>query len=431
MVDTNPLSPDLKHSILFISRLFPPIGGSGVQRIVKTIKYFNRTDYRIFVLTTDRTKEGTWPSDPSLLNEVSPVQIVRTKTGELSDQAPMWLRKIVGLIFLPDIYALWAFRALPAAIRLIRKERIRHIYASGPPFVNLMIGALVKRFTSAKLILEYRDGWTLNPYHPINVAPWYLRLQRKVIQLMERTILGRADHVIYVTSGTMQLYCSTFPKVLTPAQVSVVYNGYDPDDFTDNITATQDKCIFTYVGMFFPFRRPDNFLRGLARVIQADPTVSNSIVVRFVGGFISAEIEHEVRECINKLGLEKNMEYVGNVSHKKSVEYLRQSTINLFITGNVPGGEHVVAGKTFEYLAAKRPVLALTYSNGEAGNMFLRSGLGVIVDDTNETELAKVISAMVNDWRNHKLPSCNMDQVEAYAKPKLVEAIAHTLDSIK
>ncbi|MBI4798997.1 MAG: hypothetical protein HY794_09745 [Desulfarculus sp.] len=62
-------------TVLFISYIFPPAGGAGVQRALKFVKYLGSHGWRSVVLTPDRPSVPVL--DPSLARDLPPGQVVR------------------------------------------------------------------------------------------------------------------------------------------------------------------------------------------------------------------------------------------------------------------------------------------------------------------------------------------------------------------
>ena len=77
----------MKKNILYIAYFFPPLGGSGVQRTLKFVKYLPMYDKLPIVVTV---KEGhNFAYDEEMIKEVpDSVKIYRSDSGE-----SLWLRK--------------------------------------------------------------------------------------------------------------------------------------------------------------------------------------------------------------------------------------------------------------------------------------------------------------------------------------------------
>jgi len=71
--------------VLYVAFFFPPLGGAGVQRSLKFVRYLPAHGWRATVLTS---RARYWMSDASLLAELDPeTRIVR---------APFWGARLAG-----------------------------------------------------------------------------------------------------------------------------------------------------------------------------------------------------------------------------------------------------------------------------------------------------------------------------------------------
>ena len=55
-------------TVLVVTPYFPPVGGGGVQRITKFVRYLRDFDWNPIVLTIDQPAYSTF--DPSLVSEL-------------------------------------------------------------------------------------------------------------------------------------------------------------------------------------------------------------------------------------------------------------------------------------------------------------------------------------------------------------------------
>ncbi len=79
------------------------------------------------------------------------------------------------------------------------------------------------------------------------------------------------------------------------------------------------------------------------------------------------------------------VELIPQVSHQKSIEYLLSSDFLLLFIAK-KNSEIVIPAKLFEYLAAKKPILAIMPLHGEAADLIrnLQAGYLVEIDDVKQ-----------------------------------------------
>ena len=156
------------------------MGGGGVQRIVKFLKYWNYSAYRVSVVTVKSSH--SFAEDPTLLEDIPDhVQVIRSGSldpfrlaslfkrffafrrrnpPELVYESAGFWRRLAMRFFLPDSRLLWLPFALWKLVWLHRRQPIDVLIASMPPFTTGLIAALWKRWALGRLILDFRDAWT-------------------------------------------------------------------------------------------------------------------------------------------------------------------------------------------------------------------------------------------------------------------------------
>src|SRR6476619_6770093 len=110
-----------RRRVLMLAYVFPPIGGGGVQRTVKFVRYLEPLGWDATVVTT---RSRLYPArDPSLLQEVpAATRIVRTRALPLASWIGAILHRLhldrIGVwITWPDGGKGWAPFAVERALR--------------------------------------------------------------------------------------------------------------------------------------------------------------------------------------------------------------------------------------------------------------------------------------------------------------------------
>jgi glycosyltransferase involved in cell wall biosynthesis len=71
---------------------------------------------------------------------------------------------------------------------------------------------------------------------------------------------------------------------------------------------------------------------------------------------------------------------VGYVDHPKSIEYLLRSDLLLLVIPKVKNNKGILTGKFFEYLASKKPVLAIGPTDGDLAKIIQETKCGQMFD---------------------------------------------------
>ena len=99
------------------------------------------------------------------------------------------------------------------------------------------------------------------------------------------------------------------------------------------------------------------FLKIFSKLVKVDQQWR----IRFVGN-----VSDVVNTEIQKLNLEKWVEFIPYVEHKKSVEYMINSDLLLLIIPNTENNKGILTGKLFEYIATGNPIIYIGPEDGDA-----------------------------------------------------------------
>lgn len=119
--------------------------------------------------------------------------------------------------------------------------------------------------------------------------------------------------------------------------------------------------------------------------------------VRFIGSPSLSVINK-----IKKIGLEKYLEFIPTVSHERSIEFLMQSTILLLVIPEVKDDKGILTGKLFEYLAARKPIICIGPSDGDAAEIIRECNAGKAFDRIMENQLTEYFDELVRRWKLNK-----------------------------
>ncbi len=439
--------------VLLITYYFPPSGGAGVQRWLKTINYLPKAGVETIVLTVDPAVASYPQIDESLCNDVpSGIKIYRTRTREIlslykkvspknevpyggfaNEPNPNLLQKISrfirGNFFLPDPRRGWNKYALAKAKEIIETEAIDTIVTTSPPHSTQLIGLELKRlYPHLKWVADLRDPWT-DIYYNEDLYP--TRWAKKCNLRYERSVLLGADQIITVSEECKRLFAA---KAEVAEKIAVVPNGYDTKDFIQLGVVKELGIRNEELGISVQMRGEPSLLE-LSRVQPEITSLANNlktlsyigvwapqydieplkmlvqgrkdILLRFVG-VVSEDIKREIESW----GVQT--EFISYVSHKKAIEYMQASDALLLFIPNVPNNEGILTGKLFEYLASGRKILLFGPESGDAMSLI------------NECEAGECFSNNFNLDSFLNMPYKGNDNIKLYSR----EALAYKIVSL-
>jgi glycosyltransferase involved in cell wall biosynthesis len=399
--------------LLLIAFYFPPAGGGGVQRTLKFCRHLPEFGVDVDVLAPSDPK--WFAIDEPLLAEIPAATTVhRTRfigpassfRGDALHGSRGWRRAAVHARYayeralIPDKAAPWAATAVPAAVRIVRRRRIDAIMTTSPPPSVHLIGAAVATATSRPWVADLRDSWLAHPHRRYESRG--VRAKRAVERTMARTVARRASALVAVTEAIAAELGALDPGAA--AKTHVIGHGVDLSDFEGLAYAPEGPFTIVHTGAFFGQRSPRPFLTGLRDLLHRRPDLHGQVVVRFVGDLRASD-----RAWARALGIDDAWEETGFVPFREAVAAQRSADALLLLIPRADGrGDTVVSGKVYEYLAARRPVLAAVPPAGVAAALVRTAGAGEVVDCDDADAQSHALEALVDRRRNGGLPDIEL-----------------------
>jgi glycosyltransferase involved in cell wall biosynthesis len=426
--------------VLIIAYIFPPIGGSGVQRTLKFVKYLPQLGWQPIVVCGDDGHICGDSMDPSLPKDVPEgVPVYRrpfvsayglrrwakrklgfARTGQQptfqseQDQVivPVELqaslpegaekpisRRILGTIAkimepiekpLIDAATYWALSIVPLCRRLVTEHNVDVIFSTSFPYSDHLTGLLTKKLTGRPWVADFRDPWTLNACFQ------HTGFRRRVDMFVERQVLYQADKIVAATP----LYTQNFRELAPDRAASdfvTITNGYDETDFqvlTDQGASMSvpwrdsggGKITIAHVGYVFPGSAIP-FLLALAHLGD----VAHRLRVVFIGGLAVPDMR-----WLQDHPVPVEIQFTARVPHAQAIHSMQSADAVLLLIGDGPDWLGHYPGKLFEYTRCGTPIL-LSGPNGASAQLVRESGTGCTVPANDIEGTAEAIRLLATD----------------------------------
>lgn len=417
--------------ILIIANEFPPMGGAGVQRTTKFVKYLRDFGFEPIVITKEHVG-GL--SDSSLLKDIpNGIKVYRLKAYDFVNRTgilklPM---KFIGTrILSPDPELFWYYFNRDKVLDIIKKEKIKLIYTTSFPYSSHLLGLyLRKKMNNIRWVVDFRDEWTNNPYLRDS---FFKRLRFKAEKKKELEVTSNCDYFITNTPLMLEGFLKDNEDLHNNS--TFIPNGYDEEDFCQAIDKRdgQDKFVITYTGSLYGRRNLDEFLDGLKLAIDENKIDKDRLEIRIVGNIYDKVIESYSKAY----NLEGIMKSYGYLAHKESIQMLFNSDIILLVIGKGKGSRNFYTGKIFEYIRANRPILAIVPEDGVAADVIRETRTGLVVDTENIEGIKNALVDYYKSWLNNAMVyNADITQIEKYSRKaqtkKLAEIFTRQLNLLK
>lgn len=371
------------NSLLLITIGFPPERSAGYIRPARLAKYLPRFGWTTVVLTSRVASAPAGEAVPGdcriyraprmdVARWFARLRAVLARPFRPAAAAPggealasTGRSRLADSFLLPDAHALWVPGAVALGLWAVLRRRPRLLYATSPAASTLLVGAALRVLTRLPLVIEFRDPWMLNPFRTPRRWRWLDRLEAA----MERYAVASAAHIVVTSQEYKRDLLARYPA-LAAAGVTFIPNGFDPEDFHDVEPRRFDRFTVVHSGNFYEARRPDAFVAAVEQLLRERPELRARLSVMLVGAR-----NPDTAAAIARASLHDVIQQAGPVSHAESLSYICGADLLLLIPGP---GDGTMPGKTYEYLAARRPIFALA-EPGVVSAFVTANRLGVVV----------------------------------------------------
>ena len=443
------------RTVLLVSYTFPPQYDVSGRRAAKLCKYLPAAGWRPVVLTKDWTADVgpedrrayTLASHPEALEALNGTEIVRAPYrshdnalrrlhqrlggvyGDDDQEMPSggWTpraltRRVLSLASptfgdFPDAFRGWIGPAVQAGIDLARRERLDAICSLCPPATAHVVASEIARRTGLPWVAQFDDLYS-----------FHLERQRRTAwrPYADRRHRGWLRHASLAGAITPAMLAYVRRTYGLDGEVVVV--GFDPDESPLVKRERHDRLRLAYTGSVYPGdQRPELFFETLQQVLEGNPDAP--IEVTFAGtgrdeylrGAL-ARFPAAARACV----------FLERVPPIDALRLQREADALLLLNCTAPSpaeGTLSYPAKTFEYLNAGRPILALPRDPGGWGDQLLESTQSGVTADS-AIEAAAVLGQWIAEWRACGTLSYSgrTAEIEKYGQPHQAATLGRLLD---
>lgn len=422
---------------LIIAYYWPPAGGPGVQRWLKFVTYFKEFGIEPVMYVpenpnyplTDESFVDQVPTDVEILKHpirepyrwarlISRKKTKQMSSGIISEAKPSLVEKLLlwvrGNFFIPDARVGWVKPSVRFLKNYLAENPVEIVVTTGPPHSLHLIGRKLKQDLNITWVTDFRDPWTTIHYHKS------LRLrassERKHKQL-ETTVLEECDLVVVTSSTTRKEF-----ELLTETPVEVITNGYD---IPSTITAQPDKSFsLAHVGSLLSERNPGVLWEVLSEIASEDPEFSEALEIKLAGA-----VSEDVIQSIEETGLKQNCTTLGYVSHSEALQLQHNARVLLLIEIDRPETRAILPGKLFEYLAAKRPILALGPMGSDIEGILAETGAGHFYGYSEKEKIRSEVVRLYTAFKKGEGQNIESN-TERFSRKELTRSMATLLKNL-
>lgn len=440
---------------LCIAYAFPPTNRSGTHRTLGFVRELDRLGWDATIITAQPA--GADPLDQNLVDLVPPhaesvavewcdlvdrikrmvgrdrstavdevVSTAETSHETIEGHARPWngmryavRRWISQCLQTPDSRLGWVIPGVRSAMAELRRARPDVIYSTSPYMSAHLIAMIVSVRTRIPWVADFRDPWRGNPFRKLgsrSLDAWDA--------LLEYAVLRTARHVICNTPTMRSALVAR--RAFVGRKCSVILNGFDPgrkpNEPASAVDGPEDETTLLHCGQFYGPRRPHVWFDALRRAVETDPQGTRGLTLELLGppNYHGTPLKAIARTC----GVAQRVRVLGPRPHGEVLERMKRAHVLLLAGSEGPGVELQVPNKLFEYLAARRPVIANFPKQSPVLDILRDSDARAVICGTSDVSglawgMLRLIGAGVGDGPAGVEELCGTwTRVEGYARSR-------------
>lgn len=425
--------------VLLIAYYFPPSVDVGAKRAEGFFRHLPEFGYQPIILTV---KNGNYLTVPGSVEEER-ADVVRVAER----QWPGRLRKRTGagrldlprregrvrqavkrgfreIFYVPDAYHGFHRPASQRALEIIGRQSIDVIFTTSGPYTLLRVGHDLNLRTGIPWVADFRDLWVENHFgYP------YSRARRLLDSFLQTRWLSNACRITTATQGLKaRLQASGFAG----KPIDCIYNGYlemPPGTPPNQDPADPGTLRICFTGKLYehPTHTVTPLFEALARIRESRLSVFRALRLDFYG-----IVNSDFAAQIERLCLHEVVHYHGMVSRQEAVRAQAAADVLYLPVPDTQEQEVVVCSKTFEYMANRKPLLAIVPKAGENARVLNLAGMERIFSPDDTEKMAEYLSELqASKERLGRLtPRGDPRVIEEFGYRRLTGRLVEILDAV-
>ncbi|MBN2169499.1 MAG: hypothetical protein JW738_09665 [Actinobacteria bacterium] len=406
------------NKLLMVAFFFPPHNKIPALRPQKFAKYLPKFNWQATVLTS-YFPEPDDPEDGKLSQISEDTKVIRAyfpdllkliqklvridpgkdtqyqlmESGKLSQnrissiaKSFLWpaLNFARDWLAFPDKWITWIPFAMFKGCIEMRRESYDAIYSTFGPGTNHIVAFLLKKIFNVPWVAEYRDFWSQNFYLGKSAA------RRRIEASLEKRIIKDADWII---AGN-EPYIEELLKLHKGKEnaISSITNGFDPEDHKIDVKPIRDKFVIVFTGQLIRMQRnPIPLISVVRNLVNKSVIKDNKFILTFYTTW-EPELERAARDLIERGFVEIH----SFVPRSEALHHQKEATALFHVMMDDPLEKLGHGSKIFEYMGARRPILAYAPQGGEVVKLLEETQTGKAA--TSEHELETILEQWITEF---------------------------------
>jgi hypothetical protein len=271
-------------------------------------------------------------------------------------------------------------------------------------------------------VADFRDSMTEENYPP---EP----RRRAIYRRIESQAVTRAASCVFTSPGTVAMYRDRYPHI-PQEKWKCILNGYDEQAFAPEegeAPAPVRGCRLTLLhsGLLYPSERDPRPFFAAIRELSAEGAISpDTLLVNLrASGY-----EEFLQSLIDEARIGAIVKLAPAVGYREALsEMVAADGLLIFQASNC---NHQIPAKLYEYIRARRPVLALTDPVGDTAGILAACGVDTVVRIDSTADIKRGLRRFLDLVSRNVAPVPGRGLTERYSRRNQTGELARLFDTI-
>ena len=412
----------MNRKILSISYYMPPLLFPRSVQIQRVLGNLAVLGWDSSVVTVDPESISKKVSRDNALVSLYPdsyrAELVPTCEDWIAVKAFFRLLPFFGKI--PERQRVWIHHAVKRSMACIKENSFDAMITWANPMADHLVGLKIREKTSIPWIAHFSDPWVDNPYRKLG------GLSRRLNERMERSIIERADHIVFTSLRTQSIVMEKYPVGLAE-KTCVIPHCFEPKLFEDRShervsESRRDECnSFAHIGHLYGIRTANEVMEAFSILKRRDPRLYGTCSLRFIGN-----IDDSVVKRARQLEIDDIVQVIPHVSYLDSIRYMEGNDVLLLIESKQDSGMFFPS-KLVDYMGVGNVILCVTHRDSVSAEVTRRAN-GLVADIQNVSDVYEKIKGLVNSGRSRFQEEYRLDM--EYCRSYDVSAVSKQWESL-
>ena len=281
----------------------------------------------------------------------------------------------------------WVFSALPVAVYLRARNRMRRVFATGGALSGQLLAVMIYPRGEAKIFLEFQDPIVGNEIIRTST-------NTRLMHRLENLILRKSTKSFFVTRRAAISALTRHPNL--EKNIGWMHPGaWKFQDCPKEEDLEKSTISLIHIGTLYGSRNMDNLFTAIENIERSNGLEGKVFKVTNVGSlYLGNSEEYLVRTNFNQFS---------EVERAEALHIATKADYLLLIQHKDDRSLETIPYKTYDYLNLGIPILGIT-NNPELDEMILDQG-GIVADANSVSSIQSGLMQIITDPKPTKKPN--------------------------